>query len=159
MVQSQNIRKPPWLSHCITKQGDKSQQKRDGCAIVISVVPEWHVIPALSFISHALLRLNACVQCIGCLKSNMCYDRNLACDGQTAQWSLLCHAKWTKRLSFIGGYPSSTIMQLYTFLTSVQCQLLWDQTCNWDNHIQAPFVYSMVWKLQYVKVDCICNRK
>ena len=28
-----------------------------------------HVTPTLSFISHAFLRLNACVQCIGCLQS------------------------------------------------------------------------------------------
>ena len=31
-------------------------------------------------VSPILLRLNACVQCVGCFQSTMCYDRSLTCD-------------------------------------------------------------------------------
>ena len=39
---------------------------------VMSVTPEGHdVTPALSFICPTHLRLNVCVQCIGCLQSSI----------------------------------------------------------------------------------------
>ena len=38
-------------------------------------------LPTLCFMSPVLLRLCVCVQCVGGVQSNMCYDRNLTCDG------------------------------------------------------------------------------
>ena len=51
-------------------------------AKVTSVAAEGHTLitPTLSFSSYTiLLRLNACVECVGCLWSNVCCDRNLSC--------------------------------------------------------------------------------
>ena len=54
---------------CPWKVRTPIQQKWDGyfnLAMVISVPPEWHhITPTSSDISHILLRLNACVQCVG----------------------------------------------------------------------------------------------
>ena len=129
--------------------------------------------PTLSFLSHIFLRLNAwhCVQCVGCLQGNMCYDKNLACDGWTAHyWQSLhvkCNGLKDSHLLYLLVYHNPLViswrisklkvivMSLCTFFTSVQCQMLRHQTCNWDNSgLKWPWTFCSVlhdfWGLQQV---------
>ena len=74
--------------------------------------------------SPILLRLNACVQCVGCLQSNMCYDSEHVMGRQPIKGDhshVMSDGLWTVLYSiaqsstFLGGCPTHFAHSLHLF--------------------------------------------